>query len=62
MDEKKNGEGKPFKKEVVLLYGGEEKWRRKGRNIFGEGKYLFLRRRKKRMRKRRKIFGKGKYL
>ena len=56
MDEKKNGEGKHFKKEVVLLYGGEEKWRRKGRKIFGKGKYFFEEKESK------KIFGEGKCL
>ena len=69
MKEKKNGEGeggKYFKKENILFYRGEEKWRRKVRNILGEGKEKHILRRKislfcvgERIRKRRKILLRG---
>ena len=48
-EEKKNGEGKGGKyleKENVFFCGGEEKWRRKSRKIFGEKKYFLWRRRR----------------
>ena len=54
MKENKNGDGKGNE---YLEGGGEEERRRKGRKIFGEGKYLVSRGEEKQNRKRRKIIG-----
>ena len=35
------GVGKYLEKENIFIYGGGEKQKRKGRNTFGEGKYIF---------------------
>ena len=35
-------EGKYLEKENISFCGGEEKWRRKRRKIFGEGKYIYF--------------------
>ena len=55
----KNGEGKEGKylEKETYVYGGEEKQRMKRREIFGEGKSLELRR-----RRRSKIPAIGRYL
>ena len=35
------GMGENIWRRIILFCGGEEKWRRKRRKIFGGGKYLF---------------------
>ena len=58
-EERRNGEGKGGKylEKETYVYGGEEKQRMKRREIFGEGKSLELRR-----RRRSKIPAIGRYL
>ena len=57
-EEEKNGEGKEeryFEKETIVFCRGGERWRREGRNIFAEGEYTFLRRKKRKGKKEENI-------